>query len=42
MTSTKSVPLKQPIILLLKVEGVKSRPCSEKIGVSKHGLVQMR
>ena len=42
MTSTKYLPLKQPIILLLKVEGVKSRSCSDKIGVSKGGLVEMR
>ena len=42
MTSTKSLPLKQPIILLLKVEGIKSRSCSDMIGASKHGLVQMR
>ena len=35
MTSTKSLPLKQPIILRLKVEGVKSRSCSDKIGASK-------
>ena len=42
MTSTKSLPLKQPIILLLKVEGVKSRSCSDMIGASKGGLVQMR
>ena len=42
MTSTKSLPLKQPIILLLKVEGVKSRSCSDMIGASKRGLVQMR
>ena len=42
MTSTKSLPLKQLIILLLKVKGVKSRSCSDKIGTSEHGLVQMR
>ena len=42
MTSTKSLPLKQPIILLLKDEGVKSWSCADKIGVSKSGLVQMR
>ena len=37
----KSLPLKQPITLLLKVEGVKSKSCSDKIGASKRGLVQM-
>ena len=42
MISTKSLPLKQPIILLLKVEGIKSRFCSDKIGASKRGLVQLR
>ena len=42
MASTKSLPLKQPIIFLLKVEGVKSRSCSDMIGASKRGLVQMR
>ena len=42
MTSTKPLPLKQPIILLLKVEGVKSRCCSDMIGASKHDLFQMR
>ena len=40
MTLTKSLPLKQLIILLLKVEGNKSRSCSDKIGASKRGLVQ--
>ena len=42
MTLTKSLPLKQPIILLLKVEGIKSRSCSDVIGASKRGLAQMR
>ena len=57
MTSTKSLPLKQPIILLVKVSesqrrqksvlfrydrGVKTRSCSNEIGASKGGLVQMR
>ena len=42
MTLTKSLPLKQPIILLLKVKGVKSRFCSDKKGTSKRSLVQMR
>ena len=42
MTSTKSLPLKQPIILLLKVERVKRRSCSDKLGASKRSLVPMR
>ena len=42
MTSTKSLLLKQPIILLLKVKGVKSRSCSDMTGALKRGLVQMR
>ena len=42
MTWTKSLPLKQAIILLLEVEGVKSRSCSDKLGASKRCLVQMR
>ena len=42
MTLTKSLPLKQSIILLLKVKGVKNRSCSDKIGASKRDLVQMR
>ena len=42
MTSTKSLSLKQLIILLLKLEGLKSQSCSDIIGASKCGLVQMR
>ena len=42
MTLKKSLPLKQPIILLLKLEGLKSQSCSDMIGASKRGLVQMR
>ena len=42
MTSMKSLPLKQSIILLFKVIGVKSRSYSNEIGASKGGLVQMR
>ena len=42
MTSTKSLPLKNTIILLLKVERFKRRSCSDKIGVSKRGFVQMK
>ena len=42
ITSTKALPLKQLIILLLKVEGVKSRSCSDKVGASKRGHVEMR